>query len=365
MRHALLIAGVALASLFDPAPCRAQNPTELPEGKKLIALEGRLMQARWSQDGKTVVTCSTRTPQDDKDNTYFRFKRVDVWDVATGKQVSSLGEVEHPGYPSHYLSADGARLVISQNFFLSSGEMEIWDARRAELRQKIPVERKRRPSECVVVSPKGDFVADIYGDVSFMEAAVKGNGGINVHDAATGKHVQTLRVEDKLQRTAVFTPDGRGVISRGTDDVVRLWDVKTGKVLRQAQASLGSGGELALSPDGKTLVIPTTKQEPTQLWTVPEFKALPTITNPFHTVMLIEFSPGGKRLMIAGFREEPGPRKAKFGVMVWDLEQNKLLHDWNTPSIHCGFCGEDRLGVGDGNAILCYPIGAAAKKAGQ
>src|SRR5437660_3628551 len=48
MRRALLSVAVVFSLLVDPAACLAQAPEDLPAGKKLIALEGRLWQARWS-----------------------------------------------------------------------------------------------------------------------------------------------------------------------------------------------------------------------------------------------------------------------------------------------------------------------------
>jgi predicted small lipoprotein YifL len=365
MRYLLICVGVVLALLVDLAACQAQGPLELPAGKKLISLEGHLWQARWSQDGKTIVTSTHRNPKDEKDNTHVRFKTAELWDAGTGKRLNSLGELEIPNYPFLYLSANADRLVISQGFFLSTGEMEVWDTKRMNIQHRITVERRAgRPLECIAVSPKGEFIADLYGDG--IGAAAKGTGGIDVYECATGKKVQTLREEKCLPRTAVFARDGQSIITRGSKDVIRLWNTKSGKLVREAQASLGSGGELALSPDGKRLVIPTTKHEALQIWSVPELKALPTITNPFHTIMRVQFSPSGKRLLIAGFRDQSRNKgEIKLGVMVWDVETSKLLHDWNTQSVQCGFCGEDHLGVGERNAIMCYPIGAAVKKTGQ
>jgi WD40 repeat protein len=252
--------------------------------------------------------------------------------------------------------------VISQNFGISTGEMEVWDVQRGNLEHRIAVKRHVRPIECIVVSPKGDRIADLYGEKgNYFEAAAKGRGAINIYDAASGKKLQTLQDEKSLPRTAVFTPDGQSLITRSTNDMVRLWNIKTGKVVRESQASLGSAGELALSPDGTKLVIPTEKQEALQVWSVPELKPLPTIPNPFYRVWQVQFSPSGKRLLITGFREQPR-KGAPTSVLMWDVEKKELLHHWNTPVVDCGFCGEDHIGVRERSAIMLYPIGTVRKK---
>lgn len=366
MRPLIVTLALVIGLLVDLQTCSAQTATELPAGKKLITVEGPLWNARWSQDGKTLLTCTYRKAKDEKDDTSRRYKRVDLWDAATGKPGNSLGELELPSYPSHYFSADGARLVISQGFSLRTGEMEVWDTKRANLDHRISVEPRTHPFECIAVSPKGDLIAEVYGGPTFKTAGAPGTGGINLYEAATGKKVQTLVEQGRTPRMAVFTPDSKSVITRLDSDVVHLWDIKAGKVMRQAQAPvvLVSGCEMVVSPDGKKLVIATMKKEALQIWSIPELKTLGTIPNPFETVMRVEFSPSGKRLLVTGYRQGAlvaGERK--YGAMIWDVDKNKVLHDWNTTTFQCGFCGEDQLGVGEQHAIMCYPIGAVGKKA--
>jgi WD40 repeat protein len=359
----LLSLGFLFGLILDLAPCRAQNPTDLPPGKKLISFEGFLSQVRWSQDGKTIVTCMFRKPKDDKEKLTFHFKTVELWDTITGKRIQSLGELEIPGFPRYYLSADGTRLVIIQNFGIVAREIEVWDVKKGNLDHRIPMERRVRPIECIAVSPKGERIADIYGlKGNYFEAAAKGNGGIDVYDAGSGKKIQTLKDEKSLPRTAIFTRDGESLVTRSTNDVVRLWNIKTGKVVREAQASLGSDNELALSPDGKKLLIPTEKHEALQLWSFPELRPLPTIPNPFHKVWRVQFSPSGKRLLVTGFREPRKDKEAKSGVMIWDMEKNKVLHDWNS-HVDCGFSGENHIVVRERNGISLHPIGPFGKAA--
>ncbi len=50
---------------------------------------------------------------------------------------------------------------------------------------------------------------------------------------------------------AVFSPDGRRVLSGGADGSLRLWDAKTGKELKRLDGHVGRIWTVALSPDGR------------------------------------------------------------------------------------------------------------------
>jgi WD40 repeat protein len=61
-----------------------------------------------------------------------------------------------------------------------------------------------------------------------------------------------------MVRTALFTADGKHVITGGYDKTIRIWDVSSGEPIRVLHLPVGPSTEgsihyLALSPDGKTL----------------------------------------------------------------------------------------------------------------
>src|SRR5439155_25574354 len=53
--------------------------------------------------------------------------------------------------------------------------------------------------------------------------------------------------------SALYTPDGRTVISASMDNTIRFWDPANGKELHRVEAHFGGAWCLALTPDGKTL----------------------------------------------------------------------------------------------------------------
>src|SRR5262249_49744272 len=73
---------------------------------------------------------------------------------------------------------------------------------------------------------------------------------VALYDAATGKSVQQLAHPDKV-RALTFSPDGAMLLTGCDDRAVRLWEVSSGKQLKQALRHRGAVTAVAFSADGK------------------------------------------------------------------------------------------------------------------
>src|SRR5262249_43178294 len=71
---------------------------------------------------------------------------------------------------------------------------------------------------------------------------------IRLRDSKTGQEVRRL-LSERTARSLIFSPDGK-VLVAGHDDVVVVWDVSSGKRIRDFP---GSGVPISLSGDGKVL----------------------------------------------------------------------------------------------------------------
>jgi WD40 repeat protein len=92
-------------------------------------------------------------------------------------------------------------------------------------------------------------------DHKTLAGAAGGTGGkIFLWDAASGKPKRTLTGHPKMGCTAVvFSPDGKTLASAGGDRAVRLWDAKTGKLLRTAEGDLDMVLSACFSRDGESV----------------------------------------------------------------------------------------------------------------
>ena len=106
-----------------------------------------------------------------------------------------------------------------------------------------------------------------------------------------------------------FTPDGERAVTVSSDETVRLWDLKTGKEIRQYKGHTGPLYCVAVSEDGRTLV--TGAQDNTlRLWDVPQPRPALSLTGHQGVADGVAISPDG-RLVVSGAADKV--------VRLWNL----------------------------------------------
>src|SRR5262245_54512286 len=142
--------------------------------------------------------------------------------------------------------------------------------------------------------------ADLYGD-ALPEGAVTRFGSIRWRHAGLSDFV--------------FLPDGKTILSAGSDRILRFWDMAEGRQVRavQLQGTMGPGRTVTLSPDGKTLA--AVDNEKLVFWEVETGKEIKTLPAPHRNVGYLYFSPDGKTLAV--------------GRGDWRVS----LYDWETGNV--------------------------------
>lgn len=98
---------------------------------------------------------------------------------------------------------------------------------------------------------------------------------------------------------AEFSPDGELLATAGYDRIIRLWEVSSGKYLRNFPSHNGAVYDLAFSPDGKVLAS-ASGDFTGKIWKVETGERLDTLNQPQAEQFRIDFTPDGRFIIAVG-----------------------------------------------------------------
>jgi WD40 repeat protein len=223
-----------------------------------------------------------------------------LWDVATGMKLRQLGRGEGGGFTAAF-SPDG-KLVAAAGFDTTredQGVVFLWDATSwKQWRHEL----KAAPGE--------SFYSLAFSADSTAVAAGTTRGRVLVWDTTTGKESTRLEGHQGTVRSVAFSPDGKTLASGGDDKTARLWDLATGKELHLLEGHADLVVGLAFAPDGKTVATGTfvpagefgpDGYEPLRIWDVATGKEVRQIKGgPGHGFERLALSADGKTLIAGG-----------------------------------------------------------------
>jgi WD40 repeat protein len=199
-----------------------------------------------SSDGKTMASCD-----DDA--------AIQIWDIATGKVksrfVSSLAEVK-----ALTLSGDGKILAAGG----PDGRVRLWDIATGKVKTILVGWSADTWISSIALSRDGKMVAAACSYDSCDEDSPK---PIRVWNVKTGKVIAVLKGHEYSVTSVAFSPDGTLLASVSGDGVadheweeppepsyeLKLWDAATGRELVSLSGDTGQMFAVAFSPDGKVL----------------------------------------------------------------------------------------------------------------
>lgn len=167
----------------------------------------------------------------------------------------------------------------------------------------------------VTVSPDGSLVA-----------TASGEGGVRLYDAKSGELLRAIGSAG--DRSVVFSPDGKQFAAGGfhMDKLVGVYDVGTGdRVKALAGQPVWEANGTAFSPDGQ-LLASATRDDQVLVWELATGTLRHRLGGPSFPVVALAFSPDGETLAAGGQR----------GIRLWDPASGSLRRtleghrDWVT-----------------------------------
>lgn len=151
--------------------------------------------------------------------------------------------------------------------------------------------------------------------------------------------------------TARLSPDSKLLATGGYDNAIKLWDVKTGKELRNLDGHNGAIFELAFRADGRVLAS-ASGDRTVKLWDVATGSRMDTLKESQKELYALAFSPDGASLASAGvdnrirvWRITPDAKEGENSLLL-----SKFAHEspilrlvWSGDGSTVVSAGEDRL----------------------
>ncbi|MCP4698409.1 MAG: WD40 repeat domain-containing protein [Gammaproteobacteria bacterium] len=256
--------------------------------KTLKSHNDKVQAVAFSPDGTLLASGS-------EDNT------IKLWEVNTGKLTATLTGhdktfMDYKGVFSVAFSPDGKTLA-SANWDYS---VMLWEMPGGKTLHLIKGHKKRFWG---LLKGEGSGHENSVHTVAFSpDGETLASGGfdnvIKLWEVSSGRLLNTLHWHSEWILCVTFSPDGRFLASSGHDKSVRLWDARTGKRLRLLKGHTKNVPSVSFSPDSQVLVS-SSDDNTVKFWEVSSGVLLHTLKAHKDYVNTAVFSPDGEMLATA------------------------------------------------------------------
>ncbi|MCI0586226.1 MAG: protein kinase [Planctomycetes bacterium] len=166
------------------------------------------------------------------------------------------------------------------------------------------------------------FDVALNGDGSLLALAYR-DKRVWLHDTRSDRPAGKLVGHSAAVRAVSFDRSGQRLASAGDDATVRLWEVRTGRLLATLSGLAGVPLDVAFSPDGTRVLAHTEKEA--LLWSGDELEGIEVLRGHSTYVYAVAFAAGGGRILSGGFDGSMQIRDAASGEILWERRGPGLL----------------------------------------
>jgi WD40 repeat protein len=178
--------------------------------------------------------------------------------------------------------------------------------------------------ELLCIDPKSDLLFSVALSPDARSVACSGGtlsetGLVKVFDTTEGGELFTIAGHAGPVRSVAYSPDGRWLASASDDGTVKLWDAKSGQLVRpiaDRDSSVSAVGAVAFSPDGSRLAGAIIEDATVRIWDTATGRQLHQLRGHTGNVTHVAFRPDGARLA-TGSEDRT--------VKVWEMDTGREM----------------------------------------
>ncbi len=320
------------------------------EGRVIANLDGhsrRISAIRFSWDGTSVLTASG-------DNT------VGQWDVASGQELTGL-ILKHPDAVLAMQNVPGGDLVVTS---CADQRLRVWDAKTARVTQtfgpfpgnifslSVSEDGKRlliansdertvrlwdltSGQEIETPQPNGKLgpLVDLKlkGGLLWSTTFVPGSDDIltvggsdsRLWDVKTGREKMSFSPHGAVA-SARFSSRGDLVVTGSWDNSAKIWDAKTGKVIRKLEGEHTSFVNSATFSDDGQFVLTASDDGTAKVWRVATGKVEMTLSGHTDRVRSANYSPDGEFIVTTSSDQTARLWKASTGEFIREFKGHRF-----------------------------------------
>lgn len=206
-------------------------------------------------------------------------------------------------------------------------------------------------------------------------ASGSGFGSVKIWDVKSRRLIRTMTESAASASAVSFNHDGKILASAG-DETIQLWDVLTGKNIRTIKSVGSEIKSLVYSPDGSMLASGD-KDGTIRIWNVDNGNLIRTLSGHISDVTCLSFSPNGK-ILASGAGEVKIEKPQHEGdeekrtyydneIRLWDVENGSEIrkfsgHERPIKSVRISQTGQTLFSTSHDNKIIEWDITTGREK---